>query len=552
MINKPFSSHLASLIFSQLKLALASFGSLYRQHDSASTSIGMIRKSTRLGACCRGYLKPLSSICVLLVLASELLAIGYFEYSPTAQQAYKQIFSLRFQEARSTLVHLHVQEPDNLILHSLQNYMDCLAIFIGEREDTYAQLRDKKQERLELIRQGDSGSPYYLFTQADIHLQWAIARVKFEDYFQAVMEIKRAFHLLERNAELFPTFMPNKKNLGILHALVGTVPDQFRWGLKLLGMSGTISQGKAEIEEVLQHAESNDFVFRDEIYVMYAYLLLHLENQGEAAWNVLTRAKLDPQKNPLACFVTANVAMQTGRNELAIDLLADKPNGDRYFSFPYLSFMEGVARLNRGDVDADAHLKFFLRNTKGKHYIKEAYQKLAWHAIIHDHRDRFFAYMTACKEQGAAVIDEDISALNEARAGQMPDRDLLMARVLFDGGYLTKASANLESVNPDKYQDKTLNLEYHYRLGRINHALKHYMKALSYYDLTIKEGQYERDYFACNAALMSGRIHALKKNYELANESYELALTMHPDQYRASLHQKAKAGLLRISDQLHR
>lgn len=512
----------------------------------------MIQKPIKLAQHGRNFLKALPTVCAILVLVSEVAAVGYFEYSSTAQQAYKQIFSLRFQEARSTLVHLQVQEPDNLILHSLHNDMDCLAIFIGEREDTYAQLREKKQERLELIRKGDSGSPYYLFTQADIHLQWAITRVKFEDYFQAVMEIKRAFHLLERNAELFPAFMPNKMNLGILHALVGTVPDQFRWGLKLLGMSGTISQGKAEIEEVLQHAESNDFVFRDEIYVMYAYLLLHLENQGEEAWKVLTRAKLDPQKNPLACFVTANVAMQTGRNELAIDLLANKPDGDHYFSFPYLSFMEGVARLNRGDVDADAYLKFFLRNTKGKHYIKEAYQKLAWHAIIHDYPDRYFAYVNACKEQGAAVIDEDISALNEARADHMPDRDLLMARVLFDGGYLPKAASHLESVDPSKYQDKALKLEYHYRLGRINHALKHYTKALPYYDMTIMEGRYDRHYFACNAALMSGRIHELKNNNELAIESYELALAMQPDQYRASLHQKAKAGLLRISDRLHR
>ncbi|NND05758.1 MAG: tetratricopeptide repeat protein [Saprospiraceae bacterium] len=493
-------------------------------------------------------MRVLTTACAILILATEVIAVGYFEYTPVARQAYNQIFSLRFQEARSTLVQLQVEEPDNLILHSLHNYMDCLAIFIGERDDTYAQLRDRKHERLSSIRGGDRGSPYYLYCQADIHLQWAIARVKFEDYFQAVMEIKRAFQLLERNAALFPDFMPNKKNLGILHALVGTVPDQFRWGLRLLGMSGTISQGKAEIEEVLHHAKTNDFVFRDEIYVMYAYLLLHLENQGEEAWNVLHRAKLDSQKNPLSCFVMANVAMQTGRNKVAIDLLKHKPSGDRYFPFPYLSFMEGVARLNRGDEDADEYLKIFLRHTKGKHYIKEAYQKLAWHAIIHDQKSRYFSYLKACKEQGAAVIDEDISALNEARARQAPDRDLLMARVLFDGGYFQQAAAHLESIKSDQFQDPMLDLEYLYRLGRINDALHLYVKALNYYARTIEAGRYERHYFACNAALKSGRIYESMQDMEAAIQHYELALSMHPDQYRASLHQKAKAGLLRISE----
>ncbi|MBK8502704.1 MAG: hypothetical protein IPL46_11060 [Saprospiraceae bacterium] len=149
--------------------------------------------------------------------------------------------------------------------------------------DTYEKLKQNKELRLSAIRRGDDQSPYYLYTQADIHLQWAITRVKFEDYFQAVMEIKRAFSLLSKNEELFPDFMPNKKNLGLLHALIGTVPDQYRWGVKLLGMSGTIAQGRSEIEEVLSYARSNDFVFRDEAYVMYAYLLLHLENKGEEA-----------------------------------------------------------------------------------------------------------------------------------------------------------------------------------------------------------------------------------------------------------------------------
>ncbi len=426
--------------------------------------------------------------------------------------------------------------------------MDCLAIFIGERSDTYQRLKKKKEHRLNAIRKGDSGSPYYLYTQADIHLQWAIARVKFEDYFQAVMEIKKAFYLLTRNAERFPGFMPNKKNLGILHALVGTVPDQFRWGLRLLGMSGTISQGRAEIEEVLHYTDHHDFVFRDEVYVMYAYLLLHLENKGEDAWAVLQRAKLDEKTNPLACFVMANVAMQTARNDHAIEILEHKPTGSAYFPFPYLSFMEGVAKLNRGDDHADQYLKSFLRNTKGRHYIKEAYQKLAWHAVMNDRPELYQRYMVACKKQGAAVIDEDISALNEARLGQLPDKHLLTARALFDGGYYHRAAQYLNTVPPQRYQHKRLNLEYHYRLGRILHALQQHSAALSYYDQTIQKGRHEGYYYACNAALMSGIIYEIQRDFDRAANYYELALQMHPDQYRASLHQKAKAGALRIAE----
>jgi tetratricopeptide (TPR) repeat protein len=489
--------------------------------------------------------------CTLLFLILGVrtsIAVGYFEYSPAAKSTYDLIFSLRFQEARSELVFLRIAEPDNLIAHSLANYLDCLTIFIGEQEDTYEKLRQNKEIRLSAIREGDSQSPYYLYAQADIHLQWAITRVKFEDYFQAVMEIKRAFNLLAKNQELFPAFMPNKKNLGLLHALIGTVPDQYRWGVRLLGMSGTIAQGRAEIEEVLDYARTQEFVFRDEAYVMYAYLLLHLENQGEEAWQIIEKSTINHRTNPLACFVKANVAMQTGRNEEAIRILEEKPRGHRYFPFAYLHFMEGVARLNRLEKGADSHLTRFLRETRGKHYIKEAYQKLAWYELVHDHPERYLRYMEACKIHGASVIDEDLTALHEARLNRVPEKHLMRARLLFDGGYYRQAKDYLEKEAPTHYSSPEFQLEYHYRLGRINHQLGHDTQALEYYTKTIEQGRYESYYFACNAALMSGNLHEKEGNIEKAREFFLLALDIRPDEYRSSLHQKAKAGLNRLED----
>ncbi len=475
-------------------------------------------------------------------------AYGYFEFSPTAKSTYDLIFSLRFKEARKELVNLRISEPDNLIAHSLANYMDCLTIFIGEQEEAYDRLKQKKEIRLDAMRSGDKDSPYFLYTQADIYLQWAITRVKFEDYFQAVLEIKRAFNLLKRNDKLFPDFMPNRKNLGLLHALIGTVPEEYRWGLRLLGMSGTIAQGKAEIEEVLSYAHTHEFIYREEAHVMYAYLLLHLENEGDEAWHIIESADIDEKTNPLACFVKANIAMQTGRNDLAIEILSEKPSGKDYFPFPYLHFMEGVARLNRLEDDADLYLKQFLKDTRGRHYIKEAYQKLAWFELINDRPENYTKYMEVCKRLGASVIDEDLTALQEARRGRTPDQFLLKARVLFDGGYYQEASVHLASQGPKSYEEAEFQLEYLYRSGRIYHLLHQYDRALNFYKQTIERGQYETYYYACNAALMSGIILEKRNLPDEAKSFYTLALDMRPDEYRNSLHQKAKAGLNRISE----
>ncbi|MDH3648472.1 MAG: hypothetical protein OEQ53_02260 [Saprospiraceae bacterium] len=487
-------------------------------------------------------------ICLLIFGSYPLRAVQYFEFSKTAEQAYDLIFSLRFVEAQNKLLELKISEPDNLIRLLLSNYIDCLTIFVSEDEVVFNRLKQNKQLRLDEIRKGDSHSPYFLFSQAEIHLQWAITRIKFEEYFQAVMEMRRAFNLLEKNAELFPQFMPNKKNLGLMHALIGTVPDKYRWGVKLLGMDGSIDEGKGEIEEVLSHARQHDFIYLAETQVMYAYLLLHLSNEKDLAWEIIEKAQIDPTTNPLACFVKANLAMRTGRNDLAIDILHNRPLGPHYFPFPHLEFMLGTAKLNRLDPDADKHFVSFLRQTKGRNYIKEAYQKLAWHAVIFDQEQKYPKYMEACKMHGAAIIDEDLSALREARQNELPVKQLLAARVLFDGGYFRRAHQSL-TLKPDNLKNEfALELEYYYRKGRILHEMGHLTDALDYYERTIEKGRYEGYYFACNAALMCGKIHEANKAWDEAKSFYELTLKIKSDEYRSSLHQKAKAGLNRIAE----
>jgi hypothetical protein len=69
-----------------------------------------------------------------------------------------------------------------------------------------------------------------------------------------------------------------------------------------------------------------------------------------------------------------------------------------------------------------------------------------------------------------------------------------------------------------------------------------------YYQTTIDQGKEASYYFACNAALQIGRIYESKKNLNKAKEFFNRCLSMKPDEYRNSLHQKAKAGLNRINN----
>jgi len=489
----------------------------------------------------------LLTVLLLQLVALTSLSAKHFEFTPLARQAYEKSISLRFGEAYNLMSQLRLQDPDNLIVYHLENYIDFFTVYINENEAEYRELKKKVSTRLDKIEQGDPNSPYYLFVQADIRLQWALVKLRFEDYLGAFTDVSRAHKLLQQNQEAFPDFLPNKKDLGILHAMVGTIPDSYKWGVKLLGgLSGTIEQGKQEIESVLAYARHNDFIFEQETRVLYAFLLLHLNNEQEAAWQAIQNGGLEPSKNPLHCFVMANIAMRTGKNERAIQILERRSEVVGMVKFPYLNYMLGLAKLRRLDADAGPYFQRYLRDYQGRNFVKEAYQKMAWQALINGDEAGYRKHMADCRIKGHAIAGGDKNAEREAERGQAPKLALLKARLLFDGAYYQKGYEVLKKAAPTPaYSDKE-ELEYYYRLGRLCHGKEQYTEAFRYYQLTIGKGKDSPHYYACNAALQMGLIYESQQNHSKARQAFELCLSLKPEEYRVGLHQKAKAGLARL------
>lgn len=489
------------------------------------------------------------TVTLLLVAISNVAIAGtlYFEFTDNAQKAYKNILSLKFDEARTLLQVERAKRPDNLITDFVENYIDFFTVFINEDYSEFDKLEANKQSRLKRILQGPKDSPYYLYTQAEIQLQWAIARLKFEENLTALREIRKAYKLLEENQVKFPDFVASKKSLGVMHAMIGTIPDSYKWAVKLVGLDGTIAQGTREIKEVLDYAKTTELIFEEETLVMYALILLHIGNESEEAWTLINNPKLDASTNPLACFVLASVAMHTGRSDRALKLLKNKPTGSEYHPFHYLDYMLGMARLYTLDKGADVNLKHYLNHFKGQNYIKEAHQKLAWHSILFENGVSYDKHIQGCKREGSAIIGGDKKALKEAQYGPRPNAKLLEARLLFDGGYLKRAEQLLASLEASSFENRD-QIELTYRKGRVYQELGKDSAALDNYQTTINTGRYEPFYFACNAALQAGLIYENQGDLTKAKQYYEDCLDIVPDEYKNSLHARAKAGLNRIKN----
>ena len=151
---------------------------------------------------------------------------------------------------------------------------------------------------------------------AQVYLQWAFARVKFGEYFTAGREIRRAFLLLEENRELHPGFLPDQVGLGIMHALIGTIPDNYRWIANLFSMEGSVEQGRDELLDVLKRADAEGYPYlRDEALFFISFVELNLQADMLKAQELLPYYGDDASENLMLVFSKAKILMRTSGND---------------------------------------------------------------------------------------------------------------------------------------------------------------------------------------------------------------------------------------------
>jgi len=483
---------------------------------------------------------------ICLSMTQNVIGKRNFDVTPEVRRCYASVMALKFDEARTFLDQLSVNDPENLMRVYLEDYIDFFKLFIDENRSLYHQKKDIQARRLDLLKQGPEDSPWARFTRAEIHLHRALLRIKFEEYLAAAADINRAFKLLKKNEAEFPDFAPTYKSIGVLRMGVGTIPDKYMWAVKLFSsLEGTIQIGLEDIERSISLGKEQNILVLREAQYMYAQAIVRFENDPEKAWKYMNTLGFEPEENVLECFMLANMAMLTGRNELAIKILRARPDGVDSYEVPYLDLMLGRALLFRGDVDADLPFLKYVDSFEGENFIKEAYQKLAWIALLNTDTLEYWNFMDSCFLNGQAMLDEDKHALKEAKSRHLPNRDLLEIRLLFDGAYYAQAFNRLSQLNKSDLTTDEI-LEYEYRKARILHLLDDVDKATRHYIIAMQLGKDSDYYFACNAALQCGLIYESKNLNDEAEAFFRKCLAMNPDDYQTSLHQKAKAGLNRI------
>jgi len=314
-------------------------------------------------------------------------------------------------------------------------------------------------------------------------------------------------------------------------------------------LKGSVDQGIQELKMLYRSTNDQYNHFKPEAQFLLAFIYLHLQKNKTQAWNTITDNQENYKENLVYYYVYGAIAMKTGHNDVAIEMLTNRPAGKDYLPFHFLNYITGLAKLHRLDSDAYAYFTQYLNSFKGENYLKGAFQKLAWHYLVNGDIPKYQQYMDQCMEQGNLFFDEDKQADKEANADQIPDIDLLKARLLFDGGYYDRSLEVLQKkVLNSKAGSKKDAIETNYRFARIWHEKGEIEKAISEYETTIYNSVDLPYYYAANSALQLGFIHEQTKDIEKARKYFRLALDLKDHEYENSIEQKAKTALKRIEN----
>tara|TARA_Y100000031_G_C8240779_1_gene395593 strand:- start:1182 stop:2672 length:1491 start_codon:yes stop_codon:yes gene_type:complete len=466
------------------------------------------------------------------------------------KEAYSNILSLRFDEAMKRIQAEKIINPTNVFIPYLENYIDFLKVTISEDEYLFDSIERKVSTRINEVKKLNDTSRFKNYFIGNINLQWATANLKFGNYATGAIKINRAYRLLEENNREFPDFIPNSITLGVLHIMIGLVPDSYSWILDLISIKGTVAQGQKELikaYEVCQNNPDYDFL-EDEILFYMGMVNLNLNPDPEFTDYLISKLKDSYGRNLMNTYLAINAMMKNGRNEEALELFATIDKTINYYPFYYLDYLHGECFLrNLKTSMAVKEYHKFLVNFKGQNYIKDSWQKIAWAELLDNDTASYLKNMQQVLNYGKVNIDADKSAEKAAKNGDIPNIELLKCRLLFDGGYYKEAQKILNAIKDDELS-LAEKVEKNYRLGRIAHSLNNWKDAKNYYNLTIETGSVIPQYYAANAALKLGNIYEIEHDSTRATYYYNVCLDLDFNEYRNSIRVKAKQGLKRVND----
>ena len=260
----------------------------------------------------------------------------------------------------------------------------------------------------------------------------------------------------------------------------------------------------------------------------------------------------DPQANATSGVGFDPRNIKTSIYECIIDdveaknIILNKNPSPEYMPTSVWDFEMAYAKLHHLELpDAIRYFEKYLKNFRGKFYVKDSYLKLSWCYYLSGNTVAAENIRKQVLLKGNTDTDADKQAGKEAKTGSWPNTLLLKARLMNDGGYNHEALALLQGKSSEDFTKPEEKLEFVYRVARIYDDMGKDEEAIQFYLLAIKLGENRKEYYAARANLQIANMYERQGKKAVAIAYFQKCLDLGDHDFKDSIDQKAKSGIAR-------
>lgn len=460
--------------------------------------------------------------------------------TPPQAHAYAELLKLRTPAARALLLPENPESPGAALV---TDCVEVVELLISQDATRYAALQEAQEQRLSTLEKAPQ-SPLRDYARAEIRLHQAVAQVVFEHEVQGAWNLRQAYQQLQTVHKRYPNFLPARKSLGMLQFAIGSLPEGYRWFLKLLGLSGSVEGGLAHLRAAAQG--SHDFQLESQLILALVEETYY--RHSTATTQLVTRLLARQPDNLLLTFLVISQNKKLHHTDRALAAFRSRPVGPAYLPVPYLHHMAADLLLYQGQYAASGRENLqFLQLYRGQHYRKAAAFKLYLAAWLSGHQPAAARYRQQIGAGGRTIVEEDTYAQRFFEDKSPLNPTLTRARFQLDGGYYREALLTLQTFTSTARTSLRDQVEAPYRLARAYYGLGNLDSARRYYVRTIALAKGQAPYyFAPQAALQLGYLHQAAGQPQLARTYFQQALQYPKHEYKNSTDMKAKVALAEL------
>ncbi|MBX0289421.1 DUF3808 domain-containing protein [Hymenobacter sp. HSC-4F20] len=451
-------------------------------------------------------------------------------------RAYAEVLKLRPVAARALLKEAPAAAGTLLV-------QDCLAItelLISQDASRYAATVEAQDRRLTALEKSAETGALREYVRAEIRLHQAAAQVVFGHEVQGAWSLRQSYQQMQQVVRRYPQFLPARKTLGMMQFFIGSLPESYRWFLKLLGLPGSVEAGLHNLRRAA--TEPNDFQL--EARLILALLEETYYKQPEAALALIETLRRQQPDNLLFNYLLISQLKKQHHTEAALAAYRTRPSGPGYLPLPYLHHMAADLLLYQSQYAASARAnQLFLAEYQGQHYRKDAYFKLYLAAWLGGDAPAAAQYRRRIGAGGRTVLEEDTYAQRFFEDKLPLNQYLTRARLQIDGGYYREALVSLNGFRATPTTPLRDRLEEPYRRARVWQLLGRSDSARLLYARTIALAGSAPYYFAPQSALQLGYLYQMEGQQNMAKVYFQKALNYSRHEYKNSTDTKAKLAL---------